>query len=446
MQTKEFPGILPLRGTVQHYDWGGFDFIPGLLRESNPGKHSYAELWIGDHPNGPARAEAGGELVSLSQLISADSAAFLGAETAARYGGRLPYLLKVLDARKMLSIQAHPTLSQAAAGFARENHAGIDLKAPQRTYKDPNHKPEIHVALTDFWLLHGFRPLAEIGAILAAIPEWESLMPDFGPRLAQLDAGAREHASQSEGATTTDSSAMRSRQALLRQLYQTCMDLPQARVDALLDPMLARLAKIPLTDKDQPDFWALRAAQQFPLPGGHRDRGIFSIYFLNLIHLRPGEGTFQPAGILHAYLEGVNVELMANSDNVLRGGLTPKHVDAVELLRTLEFSSGKPQILQAEALSGTESIYPSPADEFQLSRIELSTAQPHASELNHSADSLIVLEGEVVARAGRQSLGLTRGDIFLARYGVDYTLAARSPAAVLFKASVPGSNAASRRR
>ena len=154
-------------------------------------------------------------------------------------------------------------------------------------------------------------------------------MPDFAAR---LSAAGHDH---------------EKRRLLLRELYSHAMTMPQEQVDGLLNQLIARLQAKPCSDKDSADYWALRAAENFPLPDGHRDRGIFSVYLLNLVHLQPGEGTFQPAGVLHAYLEGVNVELMANSDNVLRGGLTTKHVDVPELLHILTFEGGIPTLLGA---------------------------------------------------------------------------------------------------
>lgn len=242
----------------------------------------------------------------------------------------------------MLSIQVHPTKEQAAAGFARENAAGIDMGAAERNYKDDNHKPEVAVALTDFWMLHGFRPLDQIAEALRKVPELCSIMPDFSARLVR--AG---------GATQT-------RRDLLRDLYRAVMTMPQERVDLLLNALVERLASGAWSDKDGADYWVARAAEAFPPVGGHRDRGIFSIYLLNLVHLRPGQGTFQPAGTLHAYLEGVTVELMANSDNVLRGGLTQKHVDVGELLRILSFDNGTPQVLDGEPGGSSERSVPDP--------------------------------------------------------------------------------------
>jgi mannose-6-phosphate isomerase class I len=225
----------------------------------------------------------------------------------------------------MLSIQVHPTKEQAAAGFARENAAGIDLGAAERNYKDDNHKPEVAVALTDFWMLHGFRPLDQIAEALRKVPELCSSMPDFSARLVRA------------GDVT------QARRDLLRDLYRAVMTMPQEHVDLLLNALVERLASGAWSDKDGPDYWVARAAETFPPVGRHRDRGIFSIYLLNLVHLRPGQGTFQPAGTLHAYPEGVTVELMASSDNVLRGGLTRKHVDVSELMGILSFDDGTPQ-------------------------------------------------------------------------------------------------------
>jgi mannose-6-phosphate isomerase class I len=402
--------VLRLTGVVRHYEWGGIEFLPALLGTTNAEANPFAELWMGAHPSAPAMLKDIG--MPLTGFVEQ---AVIGENTAQQFAGRLPYLFKVLDARKMLSIQAHPTLEQAKEGFARENAAGISLKDPTRNYKDDNHKPEVHVALTEFWMLHGFRPLEQIAATLQSIPELTPLMPDFAERLAAANNAE-------------------TRASLLRSLYETVMTMPQDRVDAILNPLLQRLSASSVPDKSNPDFWALRAAESFPLPGGHRDRGIFSIYLLNLVHLNPGEGTYQPAGTLHAYLEGVNVELMANSDNVLRGGLTPKHVDVPELMRIVDFSDGPPAILKGEAVSPAETVYRTPAKEFELSRISVSAGTNFIGSRDHSADILIVLDGAATVNAGGESLPLKRGDIVLAPAGLAYAV---EGAATLYKASVP---------
>ena len=413
------PAVLLLQGAIQHYDWGGRDFIPSLLGLANPGAEPFAELWIGAHPKAPALADAEGRTIPLDRLIAESPDRILGPVAEKRFGGRLPYLFKVLDVAKMLSIQAHPTRIQAQEGFARENAAGIALQATERNYKDDNHKPEIGVALAESWLLHGFRPLEQIAELLPSIPELHSIMPEFSERLAE----AGQH--------------KLSRHTLLREFYGRVMTLPQARVDVLLQSLLTRIrAKAP-AGKDQPDYWAMRAAGSSSPSGGHYDRGIFSIYLLNLLHLRPGQGSFQPAGVLHAYLEGVNVELMANSDNVLRGGLTPKHIDVPELLRILSFESAIAEVIDGDPVSDTESIYRTAAEEFELSRIELPPRGQYQGRAAEGPDALLVLEGSATLTAAGRSLTLKRGSIAFAPFGVRYELEAQAGKAVLFKAAVP---------
>jgi len=414
-------GLFKLTGTVQHYDWGGFDFIPALLGEPHPSPKPCAELWLGAHAGGPSLVDSPDGAVPLPQLISASPDRVLGAAVATRFQSTLPYLLKILDARKMLSIQAHPTIAHAQVEFAAEEARGIALTDPKRNYKDKNHKPEVHVALTDFWMLHGFRPLEEIAASLSDVAELRALMPDFGDRLSQVghDAAAR----------TT----------LLRELYARAMTMPQDEVDSILSPLIERLEKQPSTNKDEPDFWAARAAREFPLPGGHLDRGIFSIYLLNLVRLHPGEATYQSAGTLHAYLEGVNVELMANSDNVLRGGLTPKNVDVPELMRVVRFDEGHAAIIPGQDAGNGETLFSTPAEEFELSRLDCLPERPYQRTHQSGPDILIVLKGEVVASCAHGEVRLKSGESLFARQDADYTLTAQREPATVFKASVPSS-------
>lgn len=412
------PAVIEIEGAVQHYEWGGFTFIPSLLGISNTSHEPFAELWIGAHPGAPSTAQIAGEAIPLNRLIETSPDAYLGRDTAARFENRLPYLFKVLDAHKMLSIQAHPNKTQAEEGYARENAAGIPLKAANRNYKDDNHKPEVHVALTDFWMLHGFRPLEEIARVAITTPELASVLGDVGRKLdrAGQDASARKE--------------------LLRSVYGRIMAMRQPEVDSLLNPLLARLGKEHPSDKAAADYWALRAAESFPLPDGHRDRGIVSVYLLNLVHLKPGQGTYQPAGMLHAYLEGVNVELMANSDNVLRGGLTPKHVDVAELMQTLTFESGPSSVITGNAVSAVEIVYPTPAAEFELSRVAFPGRDVFDSRKAHGPDAVIVMEGAVTVESSGKATELGRGGIFFAPAGIPYRVMASQPA-VLFKASVP---------
>jgi len=226
---------------------------------------------------------------------------------------------------------------------------------------------------------------------------------------------------------------------VMSALYRALMTMPQERVDSLLDPLLARLEAGPSPAKDSPGYWALAASRAFPLPGGHRDRGIFSIYLMNLLHLRPGQGTYQPPGTLHAYLQCTGVELMASSDNVLRGGLTPKHVEAGELLRTISFDSGRPPILEGRQVSAAEKVYEAPVEDFLLSRIGLARGVVHEGGASGGPECLLVIEGAARARAAAGILELPRGSAVLAPAGVSYRLEAADAGrpAVLFKAGVP---------
>jgi mannose-6-phosphate isomerase len=420
MKSMHEIGVLSLRGVVQHYDWGGYDFIPGLLGIANSDRAHFAELWMGAHPKAPATADVAGIAIPLDRLIAEAPDRILGPTASDRFGKRLPYLFKVLDVASMLSIQVHPNKEQASAGFARENAAGIDLGAAERNYKDDNHKPEVAVALTDFWMLHGFRPLDQIAEALRKVPELCSIMPDFSARLVRVG------------------DATQARRDLLRDLYRAVMTMPQEGVDLLLNALVERLASGARSDKDGPDYWVARAVETFPPVGGHRDRGIFSIYLLKLVHLRPGQGTFQPAGTLHAYLEGVTVELMANSDNVLRGGLTQKHVDVGELLRTLSFDNVTPQVLDGEPAGSCERVYRTPSDDFELSRIDLATGRQYLGHAVHGPDSIIVLDGTATLAARGRSILLARGAIVFVPFGTHYSLHAGVTPAMLFKSSVPG--------
>jgi len=415
------PRLLRLKGAIQHYAWGGYEFIPELARIDNKRHEPCAELWIGAHPLAPATAELDGVEVPLNRLLELAPEAVVGPILAKRPGAALPYLLKVLDVRAMLSIQAHPDGRQAEGGFARENAAGLPFTNPRRNYRDPNHKPEANVALTDFWILHGFKPPDEIADLLDQVAELRPLMPDFRTRLRELGNDEAGH------------------RRLLRTLYERLMTLPQADIDGMLDPLIARVTaarKRGSLERTSADFWAARASEQFPLPGGHRDRGLISIYLLNLVRLAPGEGTFIPAGVLHSYLEGIAIEIMANSDNVLRGGLTVKHVDVPELLGTLTFESGRPELLQSSRVSAGERVYRTPAEEFTLSRLDLAEGRRYETPPVAGADVLLVVEGEATVEGARDTMALGRGGIVLVPDGQACTIRTDSRA-VVFRASVP---------
>ncbi|HWB91695.1 MAG TPA: mannose-6-phosphate isomerase, class I, partial [Puia sp.] len=339
---KKEQKVFKLQGKVQHYAWGGSAYIPELLQMENGDRRPFAEYWMGAHDNAPAELQdQEGTAFPLNKYIGQHPHETLGSYTEGRFG-RLPYLLKILDVKDMLSIQVHPTKRTAELEFAAENKKGVALNAPDRNYKDDNHKPELMLALSEFWLLHGFKPEEELTRILHAVPELAFLAPVFVRRGYQ-------------------------------ELYRMVMEMPQAEVNRVLQPLLDRI--LPLykegrLNKQEEDFWAARAAVTYDEPG-KIDRGIFSIYFFNLLNLHPGEAIFQDAGLPHAYLEGQNVEIMANSDNVLRGGLTPKHVDVPELLKHVRFEATHPRIIMEEFGPGRIAVYHTPAPDFELSKMSL---------------------------------------------------------------------------
>lgn len=325
----------PIHPVAQPYAWGGYEFLPRFLGRE-PSQEPMAELWFGDHPKGPAPIN--GADLTLADLIADHPARHLGNDVVQRFGPRMPFLLKVLDVRQMLSIQVHPDKGTAEAGFAREEANGPERTAPNRNFRDDNHKPELGVAVTDFYLLHGFRSVEDVRATLSSAPGWDSLTD----------------ALETEG---------------LAGLYEHVMRADQGTVDRLLQPLVDKI-KTGTYRRTQPEFWAQRAVEQYS-HNGHHDRGIFSIFWFNLVHLRPGQAIFQDAGIPHAYLEGQCIELMANSDNVLRGGLTPKHIDVDELLLNVRFEAVFPNILEAkEQLNGLWE-YQTPAPDFGLRYAQL---------------------------------------------------------------------------
>jgi mannose-6-phosphate isomerase len=360
-------GVYPLTGKVQHYSWGGTRLIPQLLGIENEKGLPFAEYWLGAHPNFPSTIDVAGRQEPLNRFLADGGGAVLGTGVREQFGS-LPYLFKVLDVAQMLSIQVHPSLAEARKGFDAENAAGIPLTAAHRNYKDANHKPEQMVALGDFYLLHGFKAVNKLVPELASVPELAFLAPIL----------------QEEG---------------YQKVYATVMTMEQDAVNRVWHPIAERL--IPLYEegslqKTQPHFWAARAMATFCRNGSY-DRGLFSIYLLNLVKLQRGEGVFQPEGMPHAYLEGQNIEVMANSDNVLRGGLTDKHVDVPELLRHTNFVATNPQVLHADE----NGRYFSGAREFVLTRG--GSPFPNRKYTTTAAEIVLVLAGQLFIKGSMPS-------------------------------------------
>jgi mannose-6-phosphate isomerase len=356
--------MFPLKGKVQHYAWGGKLFIPELLGISNNENRPFAEYWMGVHHGGTATVQlSNNAYTGLDNLIRSEPRRYLGQRLLPQFHD-LPFLLKVLDVKEMLSIQVHPGKEEAEKGFERENAAGIPHNAPNRNYKDSNHKPEMALALNKSWLLHGFQKEEDLARILDQMEALQTLLPVF----------------ESSG---------------YRGLYQYVMDLPQEGVDRLLEPLADKILPLYVQgrlNRMNPDFWAARAMVSYP---DYMDRGIFSIYFFNLVKLEPGQAIFQGAGLPHAYLEGQNIELMSNSDNVLRGGLTPKHVDVPELMKHINFEAITPRIMEG-SVDKVEQRYVCPVPDFGLTLLEMPD-DTLFKYISNGPELLFVLEGKGIA-------------------------------------------------
>ncbi|GGT07472.1 MULTISPECIES: mannose-6-phosphate isomerase, class I [Streptomyces] len=329
-----------LTNTIRPYAWGSPTAIPGLLGVEPTGEPQ-AELWMGAHPGAPSRLDRGAGETTLAEVIAADPERELGAAAVARFGPRLPFLFKILAAGAPLSLQVHPDLEQARAGYAEEERRGIPADAPHRNYKDPNHKPEMVCAITAFEGLCGFRPPREAAALLDGLK-----VDSLTPYVDLLGAHPEE--------------------AALREMLTAVLTADRAEMARTVAEAAAAAERL-----GGPYTPYATLAHHFP-----GDPGVIAAMLLNHVRLQPGEAMFLGAGVPHAYLDGLGVELLANSDNVLRAGLTPKHVDVPELLRIVRFDPGDPALLRPE--DGDEEVYDTPIDEFRLSRLALAPgAAPH---------------------------------------------------------------------
>ncbi|MER7478469.1 mannose-6-phosphate isomerase, class I [Streptomyces sp. NPDC126510] len=351
-----------LDNTVRPYAWGSPTAIPQLLGVEPTGEPQ-AEMWMGAHPGAPSRTGRG----TLVEVVDADPEKELGPAAVAKFGPRLPFLLKILAAGAPLSLQVHPDLAQAQEGYAHEERRGIPVDAPHRNYKDANHKPELICALTEFDGLCGFR------APLAAA----ALLDDLGvdslkPYVDLLHAHPED--------------------AALREVLT-------AILTADPDEMSRTATETATACTRLGGAYAPYADIAHHYPG---DPGVLAAMLLNHVRLQPGEALYLGAGIPHAYLNGLGVEIMANSDNVLRCGLTPKHVDVPELLRIVRFLPSDPGVLRPEASPDGEEVYETPIDEFRLSRYVLPEAGA-AHDLTRPTPQILLCTAGTI-RAGEHDL------------------------------------------
>jgi mannose-6-phosphate isomerase len=366
--------------TVMPYAWGSRAAIAELTGRPSPSPGAEAELWMGAHPMAPSRLERGSGLVSLAEIIANAPDRELGAATAATFGPRLPFLLKVLAAERPLSLQAHPTEAQARAGFDAEEERAIARDAPTRNYRDPNHKPELLCALTPFDALCGFRRAADTVSLFD-----ELAVPELAGVLAPLRANAPGG---------------------LAETFRAIMTLPKAE-GAQIVAATVEGCRVSKGGFGPERAWAIALDRLYP-----GDVGVVCALLLNLVHLEPGQAIYLGAGNLHAYLGGVGIEIMASSDNVLRGGLTTKHVDVPELMRVLDFVDGPVAALHGRVVDAAERVYDTPAREFRLSVIDLAAeADPLVRQVS-GPEILLCVSGAVVVApttAPHAELTLERG-------------------------------------
>jgi mannose-6-phosphate isomerase len=336
---------------VQPYAWGSRTAIAELQGRQVPSAGPEAELWIGAHPSAPSVVERPGGRTTLDAVIAADPDRELGARCAREFGGRLPFLLKVLAAEKALSIQVHPSRAQAEAGFAEENARGLAPGAAGRNYVDDWPKPELLYALTRFEVLAGMRDAADAAELFTALE-----VPPLAPVADGLAAAARPGGAGAVALTD----------ALARLL-----SWPLARRSALIEAVITACRRLAAGGGG----YAAACAATVRIAGDHPgDMGIVASLLLRHAVLEPGQAVFMRAGGLHAYLRGTGIELMANSDNVVRAGLTGKHIDIAELLKLTDPSVGLPLVTGRDLGDGVLA-YESPAPEFRLYRADLGSAE-----------------------------------------------------------------------
>jgi mannose-6-phosphate isomerase len=369
--------IALLENPIRPYAWGSRTAIARLLGEPSPAPAPQAELWIGAHPSAPSRLEVGGRLVTLAELVERWPEEVLGRAVAARFGARLPFLVKLLAAAEPLSLQAHPDAAQAREGFARENALGIALDDEKRSYRDASHKPELLCALEPFEALRGFRPPAEIRELAQRLG---------APRVAALVDAAL------------------GREAPLAELFASLWRIEPSRRRALV----AEAAEAAADSGDPALRWIAGLHARHP-----GDPGALAPLLLHHLRLAPEDAIFLPAGEIHTYLGGFGIEVMASSDNVLRGGLTAKFVDVAELLRILRFEPGSTRVLRPEPDANGARVYATPAEEFELcaQRVRpgrgVSVGEPRGVEILLCSRGSLRVESEaggVALAAGRSGV------------------------------------------
>ncbi|WP_066582650.1 mannose-6-phosphate isomerase, class I [Cellulomonas timonensis] len=394
-----------LGGTTRSYAWGSPRAIPELLG-GVPGETPVAELWFGAHLSAPSPVVDADGSIDLAALIAADPGATLGDDVRARFGDALPYLLKLIAPERPLSLQVHPHAARAREGFDREEVAGIPVDAHNRSYRDRNHKPELVLALAPFEALCGFRA-----------PR----------RAAELFAGLSAPLAKELRALLVAEPSVAGVRAAFTFLLDPATRPSEFEVEVLAQECEARLASG--STSPRADSTVALLAKAYP-----GDPGVVASLLLNPVSLQAGEALFVPAGGVHAYLSGLGIEIMASSDNVLRAGLTSKHVDIAELLACVDYVAAPPIRTAPEVFHGATRVFYAPVDDFELSVTDLSDDAVHPLP-GRGPRTLVCLEGKITVSSEVDSLTLARGDAAFVPSS-EGRLTARG-AGVLIQADVP---------
>jgi mannose-6-phosphate isomerase len=379
---------------VMPYAWGSRDGIATLQRRP-PSATAEAELWMGAHPNAPSTLECEGGHTALDAAIAADPAGLLGQPCIDRFGARLPFLLKVLAAAEPLSLQVHPDDAQAELGFAAEDAAGIGRTAPDRNYRDPYGKPELLVALTDFHVLQGFRPASDAADALSALR-----VDRLSPLIQSLRSGTATGA-----------------------VFLRLLAWPADDRRALVDLVASNPPSGPL------GRWITSMATSYPT-----DPGVAGVLLLNYLVLRAAQGLYVRPGQIHAYLQGTGIEILGGSDNVIRCGLTSKHIALDELAAVLSLDGVAPAVIEPVASADGEA-WPTPQPEFALDRLRFVGSDHDARSLvAHGPTIYLCTEGRLELVVGDDVVALGSGESAFASHGAQIEV---SGSGVLMRAN-PG--------
>ena len=398
--------ICLLKNKILDYAWGTNNFIPELLGKNTPFEKPQAEMWMGSHKKAPSKAILDEGIVPLDLLIQKYPEDILGVTTSEKFSSELPFLFKVLSASKPLSIQAHPDKKQAQMGFARENSKGIPIDDPERNYRDNNHKPELICALTTMWALKGFRKPLEILNLFEPLRE------------ISVRCGIDVLQKQPE-------------ETGIKRFFLNLMNIDKNTAESLTEDVVKIIH--PIKTKNPAYEWLDKLIMEYP-----GDIGALSSLYLNVLKLNPGEAVYLPARELHAYLAGSGLEIMANSDNVLRGGLTKKHVDRTELMNVLSFAPVTPEIIKRVKTETFETFFPSKAEEFILSVIDLPDENSrYKKDGQRSVEIILCIKGnaEISDISTGERKILIKGTSMLIPAAVrGYSIKGK---ATIYKASVP---------